>query len=365
MSFAWPLALLSLLVAPVLLGAYWWMQRRRRKQAVRYSSVALLRSVLPRRNRWQRHLPVALLLASLVALAVAAGRPHMVRDVPHARTSIVLAMDVSGSMCATDARPNRLAAAQVAAREYVEDQPKGVRMALVVFSGFAELIVPPTTDRKVLADAIESLTVGRGTAIGAAMLKSLDAIAEANPAVAPVGDAAETDAPPARAQPGANGYLPDIVVLLTDGASNRGIEPLNAVPYAVERGVRVYTIGFGTENPMGRSCSRKQLGGRVFEPPGFGGGGGFGGRGGFGGGGWGGGFRRGADIPTLQAVAKQTGGTYHGAQDADQLREVFSGLTEDVATQKRPTEITWIVAALGALLAAGAIAASIRWSPFP
>jgi Ca-activated chloride channel homolog len=360
MSFAWPLALLSLIVAPALLGAYWWMQRRRRKQALRYSSVALLRSVLPRRNRWQRHLPVALLLTSLVALAVAAGRPHMVRDVPHARTSVVLAMDVSGSMCATDVRPNRLAVAQKAAREYVEDQPKGVRMGLVVFSGFAELTVPPTTDRKVLATAIESLTIGRGTAIGAAMLKALDAIAEANPAVAPVGDAAETaDAPP-EALPGAGGYMPDIVVLLTDGASNRGIDPLNAVPYAVERGVRVYTIGFGTPYPADRSCSRAQLGGRVFEPRGFGGSGG-----GFGGGGWGGGFRLGADIPTLQAIAKQTGGTYHGAQGADQLRDVFSGLGKDVATQKQPTEITWLFAALGALLAAAAIATSIRWSPYP
>lgn len=358
MSFAWPLALLSLIVAPALLGAYWWMQRRRRKQAVRYSSVALLRSVLPRRNRWQRHLPVALLLTSLVALAFASGRPHVVRDVPHARTSVVLAMDVSGSMCATDVRPNRLAVAQEAAREYVEDQPKGVRMALVVFSGFAELTVAPTTDRKVLAAAIESLTIGRGTAIGAAMLKALDAIAETNPVVAPVGDASETAAAPPKAEPGANGYMPDIVVLLTDGASNRGIAPLNAVPYAVERGVRVYTIGFGTQYPTDRSCSRAQLGGRVFEPRGFGGGG-------FGGGRWGGSWRLGADIPTLQAIAKQTGGTYHGAQDADQLRDVFSGLSKDVATQKQSVEITWIVAALGALLATAAIAASMRWSPYP
>jgi Ca-activated chloride channel family protein len=362
LSFAWPLALLSLIVVPALLAAYWWTQRRRRKQAVRYSSVALLRSVLPRRNRWQRHLPVALLLTSLVALAVASGRPHMVRDVPHARTSVVLAIDVSGSMCATDVRPNRLAVAQKAARDFVEDQPEGVRMALVVFSGFAELTVPPTNDRKVLAAAIDSLTIGRGTAIGAAMLKALDAIAEANPAVAPVGDAPETGAAPAQAQPGANGYMPDIVVLLTDGASNRGIAPLNAVPYAVERGIRVYTIGFGTQNPMSRSCSRKQLGGRVFEPGGFGGGG-FGGGGWRGG--WGGGWRGGADIPTLQAVAKQTGGTYHGAADADQLRNVFSGLTKNVGTQRRPSEITSIVAALGALLAAAAIAASMRWSPYP
>jgi Ca-activated chloride channel homolog len=365
MSFAWPLALVLLLVPPALLGVYWWLLRRRRKQAVRYSSVALLRSVLPRRSRWQRHLPVALLLASLVALAFAAGRPHVERSVPFARTSVVLAMDVSGSMCATDVEPNRLAVAQAAAREFVEDQPKDVRLALVVFSGFAELGVPPTTDRKALVDAIEALTTGRGTAIGAAMLKGIDAIAEANPNVQPVGDAPEDGPLPSvtPAAPGAAGYVPDIIVLLTDGASNRGIEPLDAVPYAVERGVRVFTIGFGTANPSERSCTRAQLGGRVFESP-FGGGG-FGG-GGFGGGGFGGGgFRGRADLPTLQAVAEQTGGTFHNAEDAEQLREVFADLPKDVATQKQRSEITWLLAALGALLAAAAIAASMRWSPYP
>jgi Ca-activated chloride channel family protein len=202
MSFVWPLALLSLAVAPALLAAYWWLQRRRRKLAVRYPSVALLRSLLPRRSRWQRHLPVALLLLSLVAIGMAAARPQVERDVPYARTSVVLALDVSGSMCSTDVQPNRLAVAQESAREFVEDQPKGLRMALVVFSGFAELTVPPTTDRKALADAIDALTVGRGTAIGSAILKSLNAIAETNPQVAPVSDAAEFGAaPPPRRGP--------------------------------------------------------------------------------------------------------------------------------------------------------------------
>ena len=216
--------------------------------------------------------------ASLVALALAAGRPHVERSVPYARTSVILAIDVSGSMCSTDVQPNRLAVAQEAARAFVENQPKGVRMGLVVFSGFAELAVPPTTDRKALVAAIDSLTTGRGTAIGAAMLKGLDAIAEANPDVPPVGDAPETGSAPAEAKPGANGYVPDIVVLLTDGANNRGIEPLDAVPYAVERRVRVFTIGFGTESPAPLSCTRDQLGGDVFDSNGFGGGG-FGGGG--------------------------------------------------------------------------------------
>jgi Ca-activated chloride channel homolog len=363
MSFEWPLALLSLVVVPALLGAYWWMLRRRQKQAVRYSSVALLRSVLPKRNRWQRHLPIAMLLASLVALALAAGRPQVERNVPYARTSIILALDVSRSMCSTDVEPNRLVVAQEAARAYVEHQPKGVRMGLVIFSGFAELTVPPTTDRKALLAAIDSLTTGRGTAIGAAMLKGLDAIAEENPAVSPVGNAPDTEPAATGSTPGVNGYVPDIIVLLTDGANNRGIEPLDAVPYAVERRVRVFPIGFGTVNPAPPSCTRAQLGGEVFDSGGFGGGSGFGG--GFGGGS--GGFRRAlvADTPTLQAVADQTGGTYHGAKDAEQLRSVFSDLPKDVATQKQPTEITWILAAFGALLAAAAGAASIRWSPYP
>jgi Ca-activated chloride channel family protein len=362
MSFAWPFALVSLLVAPALLAAYLWILRRRRRRAYRYSSVALLRTLLPRRSRWRRHVPVALLLASLVALALAAGRPHLERNVPYARTSVVLALDVSGSMCSTDVQPNRLAVAQEAAKTFVENQPKGVRMALVVFSGFAELAVAPTTDRKALASASEELTVGRGTAIGAAMLKGLDAIAEANPLVSPVGDALEPASVPAGTEPGADGYVPDVLVLLTDGASNRGIEPLDAVPYAVERRVRVYTIGFGTEAPAAFSCTRDQLG---FDYSGFGpGGGGFGGGGGgFGGGRFGG--RRGADVPTLQAIARQTGGTYHGAESADQLGDVFAKLPKDVATQRQPTEITWMLAALGALLAAAAVAAAMRWSPSP
>ena len=209
MSFVFPLALLALLVPAALLAAYLWVLRRRRRQAVRYPSVALLRSLLPRRKRWQRHVPIALLLLSLVALALAAARPQVERNVSYARTTVVLALDVSGSMCSTDVQPNRLSVAQQSAREFVEHQPKGLRMALVVFSGFAELTVPPTTDRKALTDAIDSLTVGRGTAIGAAMLKALDAIAETNPQVAPVGDAPESgSAPPARKRPGAGGYVP-------------------------------------------------------------------------------------------------------------------------------------------------------------
>ena len=143
MSFTWPIALLLLLTVPLVLGVYFLAMRRRRRQAVTYSSLALLRTALPRRSRWRRHLPVALLLASLGLLALASARPQITSNVPIGRTSIILALDESRSMCSTDVQPNRLSVAQKAARDFVASQPKGTRMGLVVFSGFAELAVPP------------------------------------------------------------------------------------------------------------------------------------------------------------------------------------------------------------------------------
>lgn len=362
MTFTWPLALFLVLTVPLVLGVYLLAMRRRRKQAVSYSSVALLRSVIPARSRWKRHLPVALLLGSLGVLGVAAARPQVVRDVPTSRTSIILALDVSLSMCATDVEPNRIAAAQRAAREFVEELPSGTRVGLVVFSGYAQVAVAPTTDQDVLVGAIESLTTGRGTAVGAAMLKSLDAIAEINSEVAPVGNAAASGlpgSPPARRRPapgaGARDYVSDIVVLLTDGANTRGIAPLDAVPFAVERRVRVFTIGFGTRQPVALSCTAEQLAG---DTPRFG-------RGGFGGGFGGDRSPLRADNATLQQVADATGGTFYSAEDSPQLRKVFAELPKDVTVQQRASEITAPFLALGALLAAVAIGASIRWSAYP
>ena len=167
--------------------------------------------------------------------------------------------------------------------------------------------------------------------------------------------------PKTTTKPGADGYVPDIVVLLTDGANNRGIEPRDAAPYAVARRVRVFTIGFGTTNPAPPVCTRQQMAGELYDPNGFG----LGGGGGFGGGT--GGFSRYlvADEPTLEAVSAATGGTFHRAQDSAQLEQVFSDLPKEVRTQKGSVEITWWFAALGGLLALGAIGASMRWSPYP
>lgn len=207
--------------------------------------------------------------------------------------------------------------------------------------------------------AIDGLTTGRGTAIGAAMLKSLDAIAEVNADVAPVGDAAGAVTPGApprpAAAPGTGGYVPDIVVLLTDGANTRGIPPLDAVAFAVERRVRIFTIGFGTTQPTSLACSAQQLGGDTqFFRGGGGGGVAAGGR-----------SPLRADNATLQQVSERTGGVAYSAEDAPQLARVFTGLPKDVRVQKQPREVTAPFIMAGALLAAAAMGASVRWSAYP
>jgi Ca-activated chloride channel homolog len=271
-------------------------------------------------------------------------------------------------MCATDVNPNRISAAEQAAQDFVAHQPAGTRMGLVVFAGAAELAVPPTTDRGSLVRAIDNLSTASGTAIGSAMLKALDAIAQVDPNVKPVGDVPDAasgatggGSAPAPKPPGAGGYVPDIIVLLTDGANNRGIAPLDAVPYAVDRRVRVYTIGFGTTQPAPLVCTVAQLGGDE-QSGSFGfGGGGFGGA--FGG--FGGRSPLRADLPTLQQVAQRTGGTAYTAQDASELTHVFASLPRDVSIVKQRHEISTTFIALGVLLAVAAIGAALRWSPYP
>ena len=202
----------------------------------------------------------ALLLGALAALGVAAARPQLRMTVPVSGSAVILALDVSGSMCATDVEPNRLTAAQAAMRTFVKDQDADTRIGLVLFSGFAQVAVAPTTDREPLLRAIDTLTTARGTAIGAAILKSVDGIAEIDPDVAPV------DGGPGQRSPGLPGtFAPEIVVLLTDGANTRGVEPVEAARTAADRGVRVYPIGFGTRTPTSLVCTAAQLGGRGVE----------------------------------------------------------------------------------------------------
>jgi Ca-activated chloride channel family protein len=362
MTFSAPLALLLLLMVPILLGAYLWQLRRKRKQAVRFSNVALVRAAMPKRSRWRRHVPVALFLASIAGLVIATARPQISVDVPLGRTSIILALDVSRSMCATDVDPNRLAVAQDAARSFVADQVAGTRIGIVAFAGFAELVMPPTTDKAKLTDVIDNLTTARGTVIGTATLKAIDAIAAVNPDVAPVrpdefvGGQPGTPAPGDPVTPPGGDYVPDIIVLLTDGANTRGIGPIEAAQAAVDRRVRIYTIGFGTTNPTEMVCTRQQLGADTFDEGGSGGG--------FVPGGGGPQFLL-IDEPTLRTVADMTGGSFYRAEDAAQLHDVFSGLPSQIELQKEDREISVVFASIGALLAIAAIGLSLLWNRYP
>jgi Ca-activated chloride channel homolog len=362
-NLLWPGFLLLLVLIPLLVAAYIWILRRRRRFTVRYSSLSLVRAALPRSN-WRRHLPFALFMIALTSLILALVRPVAVVSVPTNQTTIILVMDVSRSMCSTDIKPNRLIAAQAAARAFIERQRPGTQIGIVAFSGFAELVQPPTSDQEVLEDAINSLITGSRTAIGSGILKSLDAISEIDPNVAPSVSTTASGAKPTPVTKGA--YVPDIVVLLTDGANNAGPTPLDAAQQAVDRGVRVYTIGFGTaagaEFP---NCSPSLIGSDPLGPggPGGGGPGGFGGGpGGFGGGG---GFRRGIDETTLKQVAAKTDGEYYSAESANQLLDVFNKLPTYLITKHETTELSVAFAALGAVLAIIAITMSLLRHTLP
>lgn len=345
MTFSWPWALLSLLIIPVVLGATWWLRRRRRRTAVRVTSIALVKGALPRRTRWVRLIPSLLLLLGFSALGVGAARPQASVPVASNSTTIMLAMDVSGSMCSTDVDPNRLTVAQQAAISFITNQSGGAKIGLVAFSGIAAVRVPPTTDTDQLVDAINAFSTSRGTAIGSAILTSIDGIAEIDPTVAPSGVDAET----ARR----SGYAADVIVVLTDGANTQGVEPAEAAEVAAVRGVRVFTIGFGTTTPSSMSCTGQQAGGW----PGNGGGG----RGG------GGGWRDGRnplviDEDALRSVADTTGGQYYRAESADQLQEALGDLPSHVTVTTEQVDIASWFAGAGGLLVAAALGLSLWWN---
>jgi Ca-activated chloride channel family protein len=350
MSFLWPGFLYLLGLIPLIVGIYVWILRRRRPFAVRYSSLALIRQAKP--QSWlRRHLPFALFLLALIGLIVALSRPVAVVSVPAGQTVIILTIDVSRSMCSTDIPPNRLQAAEAAALSFIQRQSSNTLIGIVAFGGFAEVIQPPTSDQELLEAAIESLITGRRTAIGSGILTSLDAIAEIDKNVAPSVTETSGGIPPTPVPKGA--YAPDIIVLLTDGVSNVGPLPLDAAQQAADRGVRVYTIGFGTADGGIMNC------GYGFQGDPFGGQ--FGGGLGFGSGT--GGFRRGIDEDTLKRIADITGGKYYPAESASELQDVFRSLPLYLITRHQTTEISVEFAAVGALLAALAILLSFLWHP--
>ncbi|MFT7475302.1 MAG: Ca-activated chloride channel family protein [Verrucomicrobiales bacterium] len=358
MNFAWPYLLITLLIPLVLLAVYIRILRRRKKLAISYGSLSLMKEATPSAAPWKRHVPAALLLLGLVALSIGSARPRAFVQVPLSRTSIILALDVSLSMCSTDVAPNRLAVAQDAARTFVESRDDGTQIGIVAFGGTAELVVPPTNDTSELVLAIENFTTSLGTGIGNATLRSIDAIAEINPDVdrATLDLSGTVDRGAIEAE---DEYVPDIVVLLTDGANSQGVEPLVAAQQAFDRRVRVFTIGFGGDEIAEMVCAPSQIGPGSFAP-GFG-------------------FNNGRpdlgditlddlrpflviDEPTLREVADLTGGQYYRAADAQQLIDVFNQLPSQIVLQERETEISVFFALAAAALVALAFALSNRWN---
>ena len=340
MSFSWPWALLALLVIPLVFAVWWLTRRRRRRSVVRVTSLALVRTAMPGRSRWRRRIPVALLTLGLAVLAVGAARPQATVPVASSSATIMLTLDVSGSMCSTDVKPNRITAAEHAASAFIQSQAGGPRIGLVAFASTAVVLVPPTTDTKQLLSALGGLTTSFGTAIGEGIVTSLDAIAQVDHSVAPTGATVSRHR-------GA-GYADDVIVVLTDGSNNRGIDPQTAAKEAAGRGVRVFTIGYGTDNPAPLECSSGQFGG-------FGGGS-------FGGGPGGAGNPFDADYGALMQISRTTGGTFYRAQDADQLSKALAKLPAAFTIVRKHMDIAPWFAAGGGLLIAAAVALSLWWN---
>ncbi|HEX7744628.1 MAG TPA: VWA domain-containing protein [Micromonosporaceae bacterium] len=309
-----PERLWLLLGLAALVGGYVAMQRRRSRYAVRFTNLRLLDRVAPHRPAWRRHVPAALFLAMLAFLTVGFARPTAEVRVPRERATVIVAVDVSTSMLATDVRPDRLSAAKRAALRFVEALPDEFNVGLVAFAGSAAVIVAPGKDREALESGIGRLAEGstgvQGTAIGEAINTSLEAVRTLDAKAA-------NNPPPAR------------VVLLSDGANTSGRDPLEAAADAAKAKIPVHTISFGTP---GGAVDR---GGRAVRVP--------------------------VDGMTLRAVADQTGGGYHEATSSDELRAVYEDIGTSVGYRMERQDIAARFIGIGLMLATAAAATSMVW----
>ncbi|MBI5879193.1 MAG: VWA domain-containing protein [Chloroflexi bacterium] len=339
-----------LIMVPVLLAGYVLAQRRRSRFALRYSSLSIVRDAVQKGPGARRHIPPALFLIGCGVLIFALARPYTLMTLFSSQATIILTIDVSGSMRAQDLKPSRIDAAKKAAIDFVKRQGPDTRIGVVSFSGTAALVQEPTTDHELLTEAIARLNTQRATAIGSGIMTSLNAIAEAlgqdlpplNEAPLAVPDRRPGAPPPPIARPAGTPvpkgvYAPAIIVLLTDGQNTTGPSPLDASLIAADRGIRVYTIGIGTPE------------GAVLGQGGFGGGpGGQGGQGGFGGGG--GGFRAMLDETTLRKIAKQTDAKYYYAATETDLHDIYEALDTTIVSKPQQIEATALATAGGAAL---------------
>jgi Ca-activated chloride channel family protein len=343
MNFLWPELLWLLLALPLLVALYVLLLRRRKKFALRFASLGLVKEAIGSGQRWRRHVPPLLFLAALTLMIVAVARPTATVTLPTQQETIIMAMDVSGSMRAKDVEPNRLEASQNAARAFVAQLPPKTRIGLVAFAGTASLVQPPTHSREDVLAAIDRFHLQRGTATGSAILVSLDALfPDAGIDVSGVIygeeskhrgrslDLAGKAEPPEFKPVPPGSYASAAIILLTDGQRTTGPDPLKAARMAADRGVRVYTVGVGT-------VEGEVIG---FE-------------------GWS--FRARLDEETLKAVASMTLAEYFYAGSAVDLKKVYEALNARLVFEKKQTEVTALFAAAAAVLLLLAAGLSLFW----
>jgi Ca-activated chloride channel homolog len=323
-----------LLLLPVLVLVYLWAQRRRRKYAIRFASLMLVKDAMARGPGFRRHVPAILVLLGVAVAILALARPQATISLPSSRGTVILAIDISGSMRARDITPSRFEAAKEAAREFVQKQPPRVQIGVVAFSGTAALVQAPTTSREDILASLDRLRLQRGTAIGSGLLIALDAIFEDEPRKqpSPPGTAPLVPAPPAPVPdpvpPGSNQTA--VVVLLTDGQNNQGPDPMDAADKAANLGIRVFTVGIG-------SARGDTLGveGRSFHV--------------------------GLDEDSLKKIARSTAAQYFKAENENQLVGIYRSLSTRLIVAKDQTEVTVLFTAVATgVLLMGALL-SLLW----
>lgn len=343
LTFQWSEALWLLLLLPVLVLLYVWLLKRRKKLALRYASLSIVKQALGAGPSVRRHIPPLLFLGALALMLLAVARPTAVITLPSQEKTVILAMDVSGSMRAKDVEPNRLVASQNAAKHFIAQQPRYTKIGIVAFAGTASLVQPPTTSREDLVAAIDRFQLQRATATGSAIIVSLatlfpDAGYDVSTSVqsqreremrgGSIDDGDKKKAEFKAVAPGS--YNSAAIIMLTDGQRTTGPDPLAAAKLAAERGVRIYTVGIGT-------VEGEVVG---FE-------------------GWS--FRARLDEDALREVARITQAEYYYAGNAEDLKKVYSTLSSKLVMTRRETEVTSLVTALAALLAVIAAALSVLW----
>ncbi len=334
MSFIWPAMLLSLLLIPLVVALYVRLQRRRRLARERYGSLGIVQGTTGR-FAWRRHVPPAFSLLGLTLLCLATARPQTVVSLPKVVGTVILAFDVSGSMAADDMKPTRMEAAKTAARAFVERQPPTVLIGVVSFSENGFSVQPPTNDQGEILAAINRLTPARGTSLASGISVALNTIANmgreqtryytnATPTATPT----PTPVPPGT-------HIPAVIVLLTDGENNVRPDPMAAAKTAVERGVRIHTIGIGS--PTGATL--KVEGFTVHTQ---------------------------LDEATLKQISDVTDGSYYNAQNEDELRKIYENIGVQLVVKPEKTEVTSIVAVISlVVLLIGGLLSSLWFSRLP